>query len=101
MKYAEYTYAELIICKTSQHWRVAVMLRKMRFENLSTIRSSPSEVLLGKDVLKIYSKFTGEHPCRSVISIKLNSHVGMGLFLKIYYIFSEHRFLITPIEGCF
>ena len=34
-------------------------------------RSSPSEVFLGKGVLKIYSKFTGEHPCRSVISIKL------------------------------
>ena len=26
---------------------------------------------LGKSVLKICSKFTGEHPCRSVISIKL------------------------------
>ena len=34
-------------------------------------RSSPPEVFLGKDVLKICSKFTGEHPCRSVISIKL------------------------------
>ena len=28
---------------------------------------------LGKSVLKIYSKFTGKHPCRSVISIKLQS----------------------------
>ena len=28
-------------------------------------------VLLGKSALKIWSKFTGEHPCRSVISIKL------------------------------
>ena len=26
---------------------------------------------LGKGILKICSKFTGEHPCRSVISIKL------------------------------
>ena len=34
-------------------------------------RSSPSEVLLEKRVLKICSKFTGEHPRRSVISIKL------------------------------
>ena len=51
-------------------------------------------------VLKIYSKFTGEHPCRSVISIKmlvleicsqftgehpcrsvLKSHFGMGVLL--------------------
>ena len=34
-------------------------------------RSSPPEVFLRKDVLKICSKFTGKHPCRSVISIKL------------------------------
>ena len=26
-------------------------------------RSSPPEVFLGKGVLKICSKFTGEHPC--------------------------------------
>ena len=34
-------------------------------------KSSPSEVFLRKSVLKICSKFTGEHPFRSVISIKL------------------------------
>ena len=34
-------------------------------------RSSPPEVLLKRGVPKICSKFTGEHPCRSVISIKL------------------------------
>ena len=28
-------------------------------------------MFLAKDVLKILSKFTGKHPCRSVISIKL------------------------------
>ena len=33
--------------------------------------SSPPEVFLGKDVLKIHSKFTGEYPCRGVISINL------------------------------
>ena len=37
-------------------------------------RSSPPEVFLGKGVLKICSKFTGEHPCRSAISIKLQSN---------------------------
>ena len=36
-----------------------------------TFRSSHSEVFLGKGVLKICSTFTGEHPCRSAISIKL------------------------------
>ena len=37
-------------------------------------RSSPSEVFLGKGILNIYSKFIGEHLCRSVISIKLQSN---------------------------
>ena len=37
----------------------------------STVRSSISEVLLGKGVLKTHSKFTGEHLCRGAISIKL------------------------------
>ena len=35
----------------------------------------------GKDVLKICSKFTGEHPCRSAISINL-LHISKTLFLK-------------------
>ena len=39
----------------------------------TTARRSP-EVFLGKIVLKICSKFTGEHPCRSMISIKLQSN---------------------------
>ena len=34
-------------------------------------RNSRPQVFLGKGALKICSKFTGEHPCRSVISIKL------------------------------
>ena len=37
----------------------------------SMFRSSHPEVSLGKGVLKICSKFTGEHPCQSAISIKL------------------------------
>ena len=34
-------------------------------------RNSPPEVFIGKGVLVICSKFKGEHPYRSVISIKL------------------------------
>ena len=41
-------------------------------------------MFLVKDVLKIFSKFTGEHLCQSVISIKL------------LYNFIE----ITPRHGC-
>ena len=37
----------------------------------SNSRSSRPEVFLGKGVLEKCSKFTGEHPCRSAISIKL------------------------------
>ena len=38
-------------------------------------RSSPSQVFLRKGVLKIDSKFTGEHPCQSAIPIKLLCNV--------------------------
>ena len=34
-------------------------------------RSSPTKVFLQRGVLKIYSKFTGEHSCRSEISVNL------------------------------
>ena len=44
-------------------------------ENLITnYRSSPPEVFLGKRALKIWSKFTGEHPCQSANLLK--SHFG-------------------------
>ena len=41
---------------------------------VDTIRSSGSKVFWGKGVLKIYNIFTGEHPYRSAISIKLQSN---------------------------
>ena len=42
------------------------------FDIAGISRSSPSEViLLVKGVLKVCSKFTGEHQCQSVISTKL------------------------------
>ena len=42
---------------------------------LAVFRSSPPEEFLGKDVLKICRKFTGEHPWRSVTSTKLQSNL--------------------------
>ena len=51
---------------------------------ISIARSSHPEVFLGK-VLKICSKFAGEHPCRSAISVKLQ-----GKFIEI-----------TLWHGCF
>ena len=44
-------------------------LRKWIFVKI--FRSSHPEVFLEKCILKICSKFTGEHPCRSVSSVKL------------------------------
>ena len=31
----------------------------------------------------------------------LKSHFGMDFLLQVYYIFSEHLFLGTPLSGCF
>ena len=48
-------------------------LPKGRIGNIWVImsRSSVLKVFLGKGIAKIWSKFTGEHQCRSVISVKL------------------------------
>ena len=47
------------------------MGRHHHFSQNHWYRSNRPEVFLGTGVLKICSKFTGEHPCRSVISTKL------------------------------
>ena len=54
---------------------------------IRTVRSSPPEVFIQTVVLKICSKFTGAHPYRSVISVKLQSNFieiipRHGLFIK-------------------
>ena len=42
-------------------------------------------MFLGKDILKICSKFTGEHPCRIVISKKLHIMFAKGNgFIRVY-----------------
>ena len=43
-------------------------------ELFPSFRKSHPQVFLGKGVLKAFSKHTGEHPCQSVISIKLQSN---------------------------
>ena len=54
--------------------RYYLSIRAILLSWLQNNRSSRSEVFLVKGVLKICSKFTGEYPCRSVISIKLQSN---------------------------
>ena len=52
------------------------------------LRSSRPEVFLGKGVVKICLKFTGEHPCRCVISIKLLCYFRHGCSpVKLLHIF--------------
>ena len=62
--------------------------RKPRDKNA---RSSHPEVFLEKGVLKICSKFTGEDPCRSAISI-----LAWVFSYNFGAYFSEHLFLRTP-----
>ena len=50
---------------------------------LGFIRSSRPEVFLGKGVLNICSKFTGEHPCRIAIFIAV---FYLLLFTFVYFI---------------
>ena len=53
-------------------------------------------MFLSKGVLKILSKFTGEHPCRSVISIKLqNNFVEITLRHGYSPVNSLHIFTTT------
>ena len=57
-----------------KHWTPFVDTRTILVRTVSNDRSSPPEVFLGKGVLKMYRKFAGENPCRSVISIKLQNN---------------------------
>ena len=71
---------------------------------LSVCKSIHPEVFLRKAVLKIRNKFTGEHPCRSVIPIKLLqlywSRTSAWVFCKFAAYFRK-LFLRTPLDGCF
>ena len=55
----------------ANHFLVKHMKQKLTKVVGKRSRSSSSEVFLGKSVLNIFIKFTGEHPCRSAISTKL------------------------------
>ena len=80
----------------------------------TTGRSSHPVVFLGlflktsrMSVLRISNKFTGEHPCQSVISIKLLCKLIETTLqhwcspVLLCCIFSEQLYLRTPLDGCF
>ena len=67
-----------VFCENTKHICIhhkCLIVSWKHFQNgiihLVRVRSSRPGVFLGKGVLKIWSKFTGEHPCWSAILIKL------------------------------
>ena len=57
----------------------------LRYTFSVLFRSSRPEVFLRKGVLKICSKFAEEHPCRSVISIKLRSKTYLSCKTYLFH----------------
>ena len=52
-------------------WAVVHKMKWKSSQKSSTIQKQPSRIVfLGKAVLKLCTKFTGEHPCQNLISIK-------------------------------
>ena len=82
------------------------MIWLLVFHKLHFLKKQPSRGVLSKSVLKIYSKFIGEHPCRSVISIKLLwNFIEIALWhgcspVNMLHIFRTH-FPKTPLDGYF
>ena len=57
------------------------------------------EVFLGKGVLKIQSKFAGEHPCQSAISIKLVSRDTLSqLFSEFDVFLHDNRLIFDSLQ---
>ena len=81
-------------------FHVSDFLKIINFNDHGRSRSKPPEVFLGKAVLKICSKLRVEHPCRSVISIKLFTSTWV-FSCKFSCIFSEYLSLRIPLTGFF
>ena len=92
--------------KNVQHSEKSICLFLISCRPLGVYRNRHPEVFLVKGVLKICSKFTGEHPCRSVISVKLLCNfIEITLRhgcspVNLMYIFRT-TFLRIPMDGCF
>ena len=73
--YVIYVYIYIYVYIFEQKPSKAILLDHLEtFFILSIFRSGRPEVFIGKSVLKICSKFTGEHPYRSVISVNLQTN---------------------------
>ena len=64
------------------------------------MRSSRPEVFFGKDFMKIWSKSTNQHPCQSMISIKLQSNfIEIGLLHGCFPVSLLHIFRIPFLKN--
>ena len=67
---------------------------------VKTNRSSRPEMFCEKGILKICSKFTGEHPCRNAISIKLLCNfIEIALWHGCSPVNLPHIFRITFLKN--
>ena len=73
------------------------ILQKLQTVKHKKKRSSRPEVFLRKGVLIICSKFTGEHPCRIVISIKLLRY-KVSIKLQSNFIEIALRYGCSPVN---
>ena len=72
----------------------------------ANFRSSHQKVFLRKGVLKICSKFIGEHPCRSATSIKLQqlylTRTSAWVFSCKFAAYFQNTFSLgIPLGDCF
>ena len=104
--FEKFTLHVWFICRQYVLYMETLNFKIIKLMNTRILRSSHPEVFLIKDILKICSKFTLEHPCRSVTSIKLQSNfIKITLRLKCSPVNLLHIFRNlsqeTPLDGCF
>ena len=75
-------------CTFSEILKKDKWLRKLRI----IVQKQPSRGVLRKNVPKISSEFTEEHPCRSVISLKLQSKTN-----NIFHSISRKEFVTQQL----
>ena len=84
VRYYIQLYLSTLYFFSTKYFYVKVKVNQ-NFKKYVDTRSRPPEAFLGKRILKICYKVTGEHPCQSVISIKLfcNFKVALHFLLRI------------------
>ena len=84
-----------------------VFIKNVKIANQSPARSNHQKVFLRKGVLKIFSKFRAEHPCRSAVSIKLLfNFIEIPLRhgsspVNLLHIFRKTFLKNFSLDGCF